>query len=94
MDRTQPDRAPMSSKSINVRETGALLAAAAAAIGVWLGSAGVAHAEPQCPSDMSSAQCESYKSCLAVYASLDVPVPGDSWEDPGGCRRDAYLHNP
>jgi len=78
--------------TINVRETGALLAAAAAANGVWLGSAGVAHAEPQCPTDMNPAQCDSYRTCLDVYAKIDVPVAGDSWEDPGGCHRSAFLY--
>jgi hypothetical protein len=79
--------------TINVRETGALLAAAAA-IGVWLGSAGVAHAAPQCAdNNMSPAQCELYTSCLAVFAKSDIP-DGSSWEDPGGCRRSAYLHAP
>jgi hypothetical protein len=81
--------------TFNVRETGALLAAAAAVIGVWLGSGGVAHAAPQCADhNMSPAQCELYTSCLNVYANSDFPVPGDSLEDPGGCRRSAYLHAP
>lgn len=79
--------------TINVRETGALLAAAAAAIGIWLGSAGVAHAEPQCPTDMNPAQCHSYTTCLDVYAKSDFPG-GGSWDDPGGCRRSAYLYTP
>jgi hypothetical protein len=52
--------------TINFRGTGALLAAAAAVIGVWLGSAGVAHAEPQCPTNMTSAQCDFYTHCMHV----------------------------
>jgi hypothetical protein len=76
--------------TINVRETGALLAAAAAAIGVWLGSAGVAHAEPQCPTNMTSAQCDFYTHCMHVLGQVDVPA-GGSWDDPGGCRRSAFL---
>jgi hypothetical protein len=78
--------------TINVRETGALLAAAAAAIGIWLGSAGVAHAGPQCP-DMSPAQCDLYTSCLHVLGQLDVDA-GGSWDDPGGCHRSAFLYAP
>lgn len=78
--------------TINVRETGGLLAAAAAAIGVWLGSAGVAHADPQCPTNMTSAQCDFYKNCMDVLAKLDVPA-GGSWDDPGGCRQSAFENN-
>lgn len=78
--------------TINVRQKGALLAAAAAAIGVWLGFAGVAHAEPQCPTDMTKAQCDSYRSCLRVLEKLDVPA-GGSWDDPGGCRKSAYMYS-
>lgn len=63
----------------------------AVAIGVWSGSAGFAHADPQCPG-MTAAQCSSYESCLSVYATIDVPVGGDSLEDPGGCRRSALLY--
>jgi hypothetical protein len=80
--------------TINVRETGALLAAAAAAIGIWLGSAGVAHAGPQCAdTNMSPAQCDLYTSCLHVLGQLDVDA-GGSWDDPGGCHRSAFLYAP
>jgi hypothetical protein len=77
--------------TINIRETGALLAAAVA-ISAWLGFTGVAHAEAQCPSDMTSKQCDMYTSCLSVLAKLDVPA-GGSWDDPGGCRSSAYEYS-
>lgn len=78
--------------TIYVRETGALLAAVAAAIGDWLRSAGVAHAEPQCPTNMTKAQCDFYNNCMSVVRDLDVPA-GGSWDDPGGCREAAYTNN-
>ena len=66
-------------------------AVAAGAAGVWLGSAGIAHAEPQCTTNMTSAQCDLYKSCMHVLGQLDVPA-GGSWDDPGGCRRSAFEY--
>lgn len=59
---------------------------------VWLGFAGVAHAESQCPTDMTSKQCDFYTSCLRVLGKLDVPA-GGSWDDPGGCRSSAYMQS-
>jgi hypothetical protein len=59
---------------------------------VWLGFAGVAHAESQCPTDMTSKQCDMYTSCLSVLAKLDVPA-GGSWDDPGGCRSSSYEYS-
>jgi hypothetical protein len=80
--------------TINVRDTGALLAATAAATGVWLASGGVAHAAPQCADkNMSPAQCDLYTTCLAAYANSDVD-DGSGWEDPGWCHRDAFLYAP
>lgn len=68
--------------------------AVAVAIGtpMCLGFTGAAHADSQCPTDMTAKQCDLYTHCLHVVGQLDVPA-GGSWDDPGGCRAAAYEYS-
>ena len=52
---------------------------------------GAAHADSQCPADMTAKQCNFYTHCVHVVGQLDVPA-GGSWDDPGGCRAGAYEY--